>query len=200
MKKDEYLRKLNIYLSRIPHEEREEILRDQEEIFREGLRRGRTEEEIVASLGSPRALANNVIAESHVQRMESADNLRGVFGVMIAATVALLALAPFNLIFVLGPVIAVFALLATGWGLGAAIIGAAFAVLGWIFSHGFFWGLGGMIFMIVGFFLLGLFGLGTFFMCLMFYFTRAVMRVLISYFRWNLTMLKRISGTQGELR
>lgn len=57
MRKEEFLDLLRYYLSRFPQAMVEDIVRDYEEHFAIGLENGRTEEQIVEELGSPREIA-----------------------------------------------------------------------------------------------------------------------------------------------
>lgn len=136
----EYIAELKNHLARLPEDERADILRDQEEFFREAVLSGRTEADVIGSLGEPKQLAKTLIAESRVAASETAFGVAGSNGpktdtaaankdmkpaslptqvnAMLRAFIAIIALAPFNLIFVLGPFIALMACLFSAWLMG----------------------------------------------------------------------------------
>lgn len=137
----EYITELKNHLARLPEEERADILRDQEEFFREAVLSGRTEADVIGSLGEPKQLAKTLIAESRVAASENAFGVTGTppasgeiagsnnkdmkpasittqVNAMLRAFIAIIALAPFNLIFVLGPFIALMAFLFGAWCMG----------------------------------------------------------------------------------
>lgn len=122
----EYLAELKNHLARLPADECEDILRDQEEFFREAVLSGRTELDVIGSLGEPKQLAKTLIAESRVAASENALGVQDAkpaslpkqVNAMLRAFIAIIALAPFNLIFVLGPFIALLVCLFTAWCLG----------------------------------------------------------------------------------
>ena len=143
--RSEYLNELAIHLSRLPESERSDILRDQDEFFREAVLSGRTEADVIGSLGEPRQLAKTLIAESRVAASESAFRVSSDPGKamghanendspaalkpaslptqvssMLRAFIAIIALAPFNLIFVLGPFLALMGCLFAAWAIGSA--------------------------------------------------------------------------------
>lgn len=57
MNRYEFLESLDRMLSSLPYSERKEIMYDYEEHFNEGLKEGKTEEEIIVSLGAPDKIA-----------------------------------------------------------------------------------------------------------------------------------------------
>lgn len=149
-----YLTELRQHLSRLPEVEREDILRDQEEFFREALMSGRTEADVIGSLGDPKQLAKTLIAESRITASETAfgvtpQTTSAAEGTAVApsasftaqmnatlrAFLAILTLAPFNLIFVLGPFIAVVGCLFAGWAAGGAMLISGFASLVFVVSE-----------------------------------------------------------------
>src|SRR5258708_4287233 len=114
MTKTEFIEQLRKELSGIPQTEIDDIIRDQEELIRDALAAGRSEESIIASLGSASELAKNLRAELKIKKAKDENKLpakvKGVFG----AAGAVLVLAPFNLIFVLGPLMGLFGILFGG--------------------------------------------------------------------------------------
>ena len=107
MNKKDFLNKLSSYLGGIPLEERQDVVNDFEEHFKEGMAEGRTEEDIAGSLGDPRALANQLKASILVSKAEKTASPVNI----TRAVFATLGLGFFNLIFILGPFIAMAAVL-----------------------------------------------------------------------------------------
>ncbi|MBM3701663.1 MAG: DUF1700 domain-containing protein [Actinobacteria bacterium] len=107
MNKKDFMNRLSSYLGGISGGDREDVISDFEEHFKEGLAEGRTEEDIADSLGDPKTLANQMKASilvSEAEKTTSAVNItRAVF--------ATLGLGFFNLVFILGPFIAIAAVL-----------------------------------------------------------------------------------------
>lgn len=64
MNRAEYIELLRDYVSqRFSRVETEDIIRDYEEFFAEGLANGKTEAEVIAGLGSPKTLVQQLVAE-----------------------------------------------------------------------------------------------------------------------------------------
>ena len=68
MKKEDFLEILRDYLKKgFSEDEINEIVRDYEEYFVDGLIEGKTEMEIISSLGSPKEIANELLSESNIK-------------------------------------------------------------------------------------------------------------------------------------
>ncbi|WP_432662382.1 DUF1700 domain-containing protein [Wukongibacter baidiensis] len=120
MNKNEFLTELSNLLSSLPSDERQDILFDYEEHFSIGLEEGKTEEDIIDSLGSPKTIAKQYKANYIVTQAEVNPSPSN----MLKAVLAILALGFFNLIFVLGPFLGLVGVLI---GLFAASIGILIA-------------------------------------------------------------------------
>lgn len=120
MNKSEFLKELSSLLSSLPSDERQEILFDYEEHFSVGKENGKTEDEIIKSLGSPRSIAKQYNASYIVTQAEINPSPSN----MTKAVFATLALGFFNLVFVLGPFLGVVGVLI---GLFGASIGMTLA-------------------------------------------------------------------------
>jgi uncharacterized membrane protein len=103
MNKKEFINKLASYLRGIPAEEKEDVIGDFEEHFKEGMAEGRTEEDIAEALGDPRALANQFKAGILVYQAEKTASPVNI----TRAVFATLGLGFFNLMFVLGPFVVI---------------------------------------------------------------------------------------------
>lgn len=128
MKKSEFLTSLHNHLGGLPKREVDDILRDQEEYFRDAMSAGRSEEEVVRSLGDPKVFAANLKAELTIQRAESSTDLRQKVGLTASALFSILALAPINFFLVLGPFLLLLIFLLAGWILSAAGVIVAIAL------------------------------------------------------------------------
>lgn len=111
MNQGQFLSKLKEAIQTLPQAERDDILYDYEEYFSNGLADGKTEEEISASLGSPEQLGKELSAVYYVDAVQ--DN--GTTGNFFRAFWAVISISFFNLLIVAGPLIALAALLFSGW-------------------------------------------------------------------------------------
>ncbi|MGG1140449.1 HAAS signaling domain-containing protein [Bacillus mycoides] len=125
MTKDKFLQQLNASLKRLSEKERADILKDYEEHFTFGLEEGKTEEEITASLGSPAQIAKELLADYHLEKVTASATTGNVF----RAIWAVIGLGFFNLVIVLGPAIALAALIFSGWVLGISFLGSPLLVI-----------------------------------------------------------------------
>lgn len=82
MSEQEFIHQLQQALSRLPERERQEILDDYREYFRDGAAAGRSEADIAAGLGDPRQLARELMARHHIARWESRKSLGNLFAVV----------------------------------------------------------------------------------------------------------------------
>lgn len=208
--KSEYLYELKNHLARLPDPERADILRDQEEFFREATLSGRTEADVIGSLGDPKQLAKTLIAESRIAASENAfktgeelsttasgagtsGGANPSFSTQMNATLraffAIITLAPFNLIFVLGPFLALMGCLFAGWAIGAASLFAGFAGIFFIASE--LTGVGASLWAQVSstFLALGVIVFSVAFLGLMTWLSSWVARISVRYMRWNLDLI-----------
>ena len=180
MTKDQFLTKLNSSLRKLPPEERQDILQDFEEHFAIGLEEGKTEEQVASSLGSPQQIAKDLAATYHVEQVEVTATTGNVF----RAVWAVIGLGFFNLVIVLGPFIALGAIIIAGWAIAIAFIASPLLVLinSFIYPEIFrFFDL---------FFSLGLTGLGLFIVIGMYFATRAVNKGFVRYLKYNIRVVK----------
>lgn len=197
MQKIEYINQLRKELSDLPISDVEDIIRDQEEFIREALAAGRSEAEFLKSMGEPAELAKNIKgeikyerAESKIENAEKDFNLSIKLKSVVAAVLALLVLAPFNLIFVLGPFVALLGILLGGWVFSFVFGAVSLAALVLFFatiihSGGAVWALLATFFG----FLSGL-AFSMVMMATMYFFSLFVLKIVTRYLRWNLNFLK----------
>jgi uncharacterized membrane protein len=124
MNKKEFINKLSSYLSGIPTEEKQDVISDFEEHFKEGMAEGRTEEDIAGALGDPRVLANQFKASILVYEAEKTASPVNI----TRAVFATLGLGFFNLIFVLGPFVAIACVLIALFASAVALTAAGITV------------------------------------------------------------------------
>lgn len=116
MNKERYLRELADSLGKMPEEEKSEIIGDYEEHFRAGAADGKGEEEIARSLGSPYSIGRSFHIDAMLedsQGQSAATVTRAVF--------ASLSLGFLNAVIVLGPFIAVIAIVVSLWAIALSI-------------------------------------------------------------------------------
>lgn len=190
MRKEEFLRALKSQLSGLPSPEIQDILRDQEEYIDDAVRSGRSEETVVASLGDPKAFASGILAEARIKSAESTDGLGSKFSGTWKALVAILALAPLNVLIVLGPFLVLVAMLFAGWAVSLGLFLAAWAVLiAFLFK---------LVFITVGvwahlsafFFTVGWIGVGLLGLLLMAQATRFFLQGTLAYLKWNVNFVQ----------
>ena len=190
MKRQEFFKNLKSELFGIPMVDIEDIIRDQEEMINDALKAGRTEDSIIQSFGDPKELARNLKAEIKIEKAGDEKKLskqvRGVFG----AVGALLVLAPFNLIFVLGPFLAVLGVTFAGWTVAVTMGAVAIGLLGAFLLEFLFIGTALTVQLSTFFTFLGFIGLAALFVVGMYYVTKIVFKLILSYLRWNLNFIQ----------
>lgn len=190
MKRQDFIRNLRNELFGLPTVDIEDIIRDQEEMINDALKAGRTEEAVVQSFGDPKELARSLKAEIKIEKANDEKTLgkqvRGVFG----AVGALLVLAPFNLIFVLGPFLAVIGVTFAGWVVAIAMGAVAVVLLGAFLLEFMFLGTALTVQLSTFFTFLGFIGLAALFVVGMYYVTKIIFKLILSYLRWNLNFIQ----------
>lgn len=124
MTRQEFIETLTRSLAGLPAADRDEIIFDYEEHFRIGLEDDKTEEEIATSLGDPRMIARQFSADFHVRQAEADTSISNTF----KAVLATLGLGFFNLVFILGPFLALLGVLFGLFVAAGAIIISGIAV------------------------------------------------------------------------
>jgi len=180
MTKEQFLSELKKSLLSLPTDERNDILHDYEEYFTMGIRDGKTEEEIATSLGTPEQIGKELAAVHHVETVDGSDSTGNFF----RALWAVVGLGFFNLIIVLGPFIALAALIFSGWAVSILFTLAPVGVIVNIVIHPEIFEPYNL------FFSIGLAGMGLFIGILMYYLTRWVKKGFVKYFKFNVRMVK----------
>ena len=131
MNKKQFVKELKSCLKHMQEEELKEIVADYEEHIEIGISEGRNEKEVIKALGKPKNIAKHITANHLVEKAKEERTTNNI----LRAVVATIGLGFFNLIFVLGPFIAIlgvlFAFFATGLSL---IVASIFAIVAIIFN------------------------------------------------------------------
>lgn len=190
MNKDKWLERLKKGLSGLSKDEIDDIMADYNEYFYDAMEKGRTEEEVTNSLGDPIKLAKQIKADSRIKTAQANMNVKN----MTKAIFAIVTLSLFNIIVMVGPIMAVigiiFGFAVAGIGiLGGGII-SFFGIL--FFGSSALAGLGFALTMPLAL-LLGLFlsSLGIMLLILDFWFGRWVFNVLVKYFKFNFDIVRK---------
>jgi uncharacterized membrane protein len=193
MTKEHFIETLKNRLNHLPPAEREEILLDQEEYIRDAMASGRSEEEVVHSLGSPEAFADSIPVKLKIEKAEKASGLTDQMRSTLKATLAVIALTPFNLFIVLGPFVTAVSLLGSGFFAGAALTGGSVIGLFAFLFHYLILKSGWALNLSAFFLILGLIAGGVAFLLFMTILTRTFIQLTLRYLRWNLKLIKKAS-------
>lgn len=180
MTKEQFLKQLEQKLTKLPAQEREDIIQDYKEYFENAALDDKAESETVQALGSPTKLAKELAATYFIDEVEKKTSAKNIFHA-IWATVGLGFL---NLIFILGPFIAVAATIFALWLAALAFVVAPIAVIANpIFTNNEF-----SPFDL--FASLALAGLGIFLSIAMYYCTKYLIKWSIRYLKYNVKIVK----------
>ncbi len=124
MNKETFLKEIQNQFSFLSQEELQEILSDYKEHFDIGKQEGRNEDDIAKSLGDPKTLAKQYRAEFHIE----AAKKNATAGNLARAVLSAIALGLFNIIIMLGPIVAVFAVILALFVVALAFIGSGIAI------------------------------------------------------------------------
>ncbi|HOJ77488.1 MAG TPA: DUF1700 domain-containing protein [Bacillota bacterium] len=180
MNKDEFLNRLKNSLTGLTEAEKKDILYDYEEHFSIGLEKGKTESEICESLGDPKTIAKQFRAEYAVKRAEENKSTVNIIRAIIAA----LSLGFFNLVFMLGPFIALVVIIITFFIVSGVIAVTGLAIIPLSFLSNSFVNPAAGFFIAIGTTALGLLMfLGSFCLAKLFY------NLTIAYLKLNLKII-----------
>lgn len=180
MNKEQFLKQLEPSLKRLSLDEREDILQDYKEHFAMGLKEGKTEEEIAASLGSPNQIAKELLASYHLGKVEGSMTT----GNILRAIWAVIGLGFFNLVIVAGPFFALVGVIFAGWAVGVGFVASPLLV----FFNSF---INPGTFAFFDLFLsITLCGIGLFIAIGMFFVTKTVINLFIRYLKFNASIVK----------
>jgi uncharacterized membrane protein len=181
MTRREFIDELGLLLSDLPDKERLDILADYTEHFLIGMQQGKSEHEIADALGSPKLLAREMLAGYRIDQAQSNASI----GNMSRAILATVSLGFFNLVFVLGPFIALIGVLVALYAVSFSLM---VAPVGIFFDYGMpttsqerlFLLFGGMASLGLG----GMLGIG------MYRLTKWLYRQFLRYLQFNVKMIR----------
>lgn len=180
MNKNEFLHTLEKQLKGLPDTEVNDILADYTEHFDIGISHGRTEEDIAKGLGHPKMIAKEIKANYFVSQASESFTVNHFFQALIST----IGLGFFNLIFVLGPFIAILGIIV---GLGAGSLAIIATGLVALFA-GFLY----MKHILLGIFVgIALISLGLFFTILVYEGCKWFFKITIRYLQWNIDIIAR---------
>lgn len=181
MIRERYLQHLWELLAPIPEHLRRDLMFDYEEHFRQAAEHGQTEEEAAHELGDPRLIAKEMLLG---YRVEQAESRNGGITHVSRAVFAAVSLGFFNLIFVLGPFIALLGVLLALWVSSIAVgISSLAAIYEGVFGEA--WSPTQGIFVAIT-----LLALGMLLGALSHWLTRKVSRVTLQYLKFNSRVIR----------
>ncbi len=132
MRKEDFLHKLEDLLYFVPDSERNDILYDYDEHISRAVKGGMDEHDVIEALGAPEEIARQYKVKKYIDKAEKTGSAASV----LRAVLATLGLGLFNVIFILGPFVAVLGMLVAAGAVAVAIMvsGAAF-IVGGMFPH-----------------------------------------------------------------
>ncbi len=192
MNKEQFLTQLKKQLSGIPKKEVDDMLYDYEEHFTSAAAKGKSEEEIVNSLGSVKSIAATIKADYYIDNADGSFKPKDIISAVFAAA----ALGFFNIVFVLGPFTGIASIIFALWAVSfsflfSGFIGAFLYTIAAVFSSAVFPLLAfqGLSFITIFFGLLTLGMTGLFMGIGCFYLTRLFFKLTVSYLKWNLNFV-----------
>ena len=189
MTKDEFLKELEKELNFLTDLEKREVLEDQDEFIREAVSQGRSEEEVVRSLGSAKSFAEAVRLEHKIKRIQDAPDTWSSVKESLTATGVLFGLMPLSLLLLFGPGLVILSFLFSWLTVSLSILipSSLFFLLSFFV---FFFGFG--IFEFLGVFFLSLgFLLGSLAsLALLFSLVKFVVGLFVRYLKWNISLVK----------
>jgi len=132
MLREEFISRLEKLLRSIPEEDRNDIIYDYHEHIEIAVNNGLDEEKVISSLGSPESIAKQYRVKQYITKAESTGSTTSAFRAILAT----LGLGFFNIVFILGPFLAICGvLLAFGISSVGVMIAGAGLVIGGMFPQ-----------------------------------------------------------------
>ncbi|MFD2369896.1 DUF1700 domain-containing protein [Brevibacillus sp. GCM10020057] len=181
MTRREFIDELDMLLSELPDKERLDILADYTEHFLHGMQRGKSEHEIAEALGSPKVVARELLAGYRIAQANS----NATVGNMSRAILATVSLGFFNVLFVLGPFMAIVGVLLSCYGIAVSLLAVP---LGMVFHFGIPTLSHERLFLLFG--SLASVGLGGMLFIGLLRLTRWMYRLFLRYLQFNVQMIR----------
>lgn len=189
MTKEEFLKELEKELNFLTDLEKREVLQDQEEFIREAVTNGRSEEEIINSLGTPKSFAEALRLEHKVKRIKDAPDTWSSLKESLTATGVLFGLMPLSLLFIFGPGVVLFSFVFSWFTVSLSVLlAASFCVLASFFV--FFIGFGVLEFFGIFFVSLGILLGSLASLALLFALVKSIVNLFVRFLNWNISLLK----------
>ena len=118
MTKQQFLSELQKHLIKLPVQDRQEILQDYNEYFTIAETEGKTEQQVIAALGSPKQIAKELLATYYIEEMEKSNSPTNMFHAIWAG----IGLSFLNIVFLVGPFIGLIGALLAFWVAGFSLI------------------------------------------------------------------------------
>jgi uncharacterized membrane protein len=131
MTKEQFFKELELALQKVPESDRKEMLYDFEEHFETAMENGKTEAEIIRDLGGPKIIAKDLLADYRINRAEEDKSVRNISQAILAT----IGLGFFNLVIMVGPIVAI---LGAFVGISGAAIALTLSPLAWVVSLWFY--------------------------------------------------------------
>lgn len=181
MNKNEFLQALDKELSPLALSERCDILDDLNEYFNQGVEKGKSESEMLNSLGSV-----NELAKQYLQDIKPKRNMAGQIG-------AALILIFFNLVIVIGPLAGIFAVVVSFLASSIAVlisgvVAAIISILYPFFKSFVYMGINPFAAFFIG---IALAALGSLWLIGSVYLAKKFIIVLKKYWNWNVNIVKK---------
>ncbi len=189
MNKQKYMLELERHLKALPVDEMNDILADYREHFEIGLSNGKSEEAICSALGAPRTVAQECLINRLVNAAHVSTSTVSRVNFLGRILLLFFVLAPFTFLMLVGPILTIVILTFVGWVLPLAGGFAIITVMGFLLSKSLAVTLGTLSGLALFFMLLGSLGLAVLGVLLMVALSRALVKLLICFFRWNLNFI-----------
>lgn len=120
MLRDEFISRLEKLLANMPEEDRNDVIYDYHEHIEIAVQNGLDEAKVIESLGTPESIAKQYRVKKYIDRAEATGSTRSAFQAILAT----LGLGFFNIVFILGPFLAICGVLLA---LGVSSVGVVIA-------------------------------------------------------------------------
>lgn len=189
MKKTEFIEELKKELKFLKQDELNEVIADQEEFIRDAMSTGRSEEEVIASLGSPKSFAESIKLEYKMKKIKDAPSTWDSVKESLTATGILFGLMPLAVLLLLVPGLSVFGFLFS-WFVTTLVflLISMFMILGSFLV--FLVGMGFTEFFAVLFLSLGFVFASMASLSLLVSLVKFFVNLLVRYINWSLSTLK----------
>ncbi|NGQ94339.1 DUF1700 domain-containing protein [Brevibacillus sp. SYP-B805] len=181
MTRVEFIRELDQRLSELPDKERLDLLSNYTQHFLAEMEKGKKEEEIAASLGSPAQIAEEILTGYHLSRMKANATIPKAPRMIIAG----IGLGFFNVVVVLGPFLAIAGSIIGLWVAAFALILSPVALMAYLappvsgdeMAYAVFGGMAAV-------------GFGLLVAIVLYYVTKWMYRLTVLYVRFNLRLIR----------